>query len=261
MRQTISVNLLDMNTIRIIGSVALVSLLFTACKEETTGTPYSASNGVLKVTVQPTFGGEFLQLDSTYTTVEGYGVRFTDLKFFAENIRGEEQILDAAFFDYRETGTLLFQTSGTPVKVPMLSANLGVGAINHDDPSAFPVGSVLNINNSGGMHWGWSPGYIFIKIEAKVDTIPDAIPLFDHSVVFHIGKDVNLQTLAFPGISWTQYATDSYQASLKLDMSTFLQNGGQNIDLKTEYTSHTAAGQEVLSLKVIENFKAAISEF
>ena len=44
-------------------------------------------------------------------------------------------------------------------------------------------------------------------------------------------------------------------------MQVFLQNGGQTIDLETEYTSHTAPGQEVLSAKVIQNFKAAISEY
>ncbi len=111
------------------------------------------------------------------------------------------------------------------------------------------------------MHWGWSSGYIFMKVEAKVDTIPNGIPLFDHSVVFHIGQDVNLQTLSFDGINWQATGTNAYRYPLKLDMAKFLQNGAQTIDLKTEHTSHTAPGQEVLSLKVIENFKAAISEF
>ncbi|MFT5778651.1 MAG: hypothetical protein ACI837_001607 [Crocinitomicaceae bacterium] len=249
-----------MNVLRIIGSLGFVALLFTSCKDKKAETQEEC-DGVLRVTVQPTFGGDFLQLDSTYTTVEGYDVQFTDIKFFVEDIRGDAQILDAAFFDYRETGTLLFQEIGEPTQVTTLMANLGVGAVNHDDPSAFPVESVLNINNSGGMHWGWSPGYIFVKVEARIDTIADAIPLFDQSVVFHIGKDINLQTLSFPSFSWIEYGNNSYLASLKLDMSRFLQNSGQNIDLRTENSSHTSGGQEVLSLKVMENFKAAISEF
>src|SRR5574343_21867 len=48
---------------------------------------------------------------------------------------------------------------------------------------------------------------------------------------------------------------------LKLDMAKFLQNGAQTIDLKTEHTTHSAAGQETLSLKVIQNFKDAISTY
>ena len=99
------------------------------------------------------------------------------------------------------------------------------------------------------------------KVEAKVDTIPDGIALFDHNVVFHIGKDVNVQLLSFSNINWQQTGDLNYHFPLKLDMQTFLQNGTQTIDLQTEYTSHTASGQEVISLKVIENFKAAISEY
>ena len=248
-----------MKQLKIVFALGVSLVVISSCKDDVVEPP-NAMYGDLKVTVQPTYNGSTLYLDTVYSTVEGYDVQFTDLKFFAEDIRGEEQILDAALFDYRESGTLLFQAEGDPTNVVTLTANLGVGAVNHDDPSAFPVESVLNINNSGGMHWDWNPGYIFMKVEAKVDTIPDGIPLFDHNVILHIGKDINLQTLTFSP-TWLEGADDVYEYGLQLDMSTFLQNNGQNIDLRTEYTSHTAPGQEVLSLKVIENFKAAIKEF
>lgn len=243
---------------------AMSSLLmvFTSCKDDV-DVPIEPEVTQLKVTVQPVFGGELLQLDETYSTAEGYDVQFTDLKFFAENVRGPISLLkDAALFDYRETGIDLFTGEGAPEDFTSINGNIGVQAsINHNDPSAFPNESVLNIANSGGMHWGWNPGYIFMKVEAKVDTIPDGIELFDHNVVFHIGQDVNLETFTFSGINWQQTGDLSYRFPLKLDLQKFLQNGSQTIDLKTEYTSHTASGQEALSLKVIQNFKAAISEY
>lgn len=243
----------------------MVSLLvvFTSCKDKVEGEPCDPELAQLKVSVQPVFGGEILFLDSTYSTVEGYDVQFIELKFFAEDMRGtSEQLKDASLFDYRVTETDLFTGEGTPADFPSLQGNLGVqSSINHSDPSAFPNESVLNISNSGGMHWGWNPGYIFMKVEAKVDTIPDGNPLFDHNVIFHIGQDANFQTLSFSNINWQQAGDLTYHFPLKLDMQAFLQNGTQTIDLKTEYTSHTAPGQEVLSLKVIENFKAAISEY
>ncbi|MFT5860141.1 MAG: hypothetical protein ACI865_002249 [Flavobacteriaceae bacterium] len=251
-----------MKRTRFILSVGLISSIVLSCKpDEVEPTPCETCEDQLRVTVQPTFDGNFLTLDSVYTTVEGYDVKFTDIKFFVEDVRGSAQIIDAALFDFRTNGTLLFQGLGTPADVTALTANLGVGAVNHDDPSAFPIESVLNTNNSSGMHWDWSPGYIFIKVEGKLDTIADGNPLFDHNIIFHVGKDINLQTLSFPNVSWQQLATKIYGCNLELNMSTFLQNAGQNIDLKTEYTSHTAPGQEALSLKVIENFKAALSEF
>lgn len=238
-------------------------LVFSSCKDKVEEEPMEPEVTQLKVSVQPVYGSETLYLDSTYTTNEGYDVQFINLKFFAENVRGSSsQLNDASLFDYRVTGTHLFTEEGMPADYDLLEGNLGVqSSINHSDPSAFPNESVLNIANSGGMHWGWNPGYIFMKVEAKVDTIPDGVALFDHNVVFHIGQDVNLQTLSFSSINWQQTGDLSYHFPLKLDLQTFLQNGSQTIDLKTEFTSHSAAGQEVLSLKVIENFKAAISTF
>lgn len=243
-------------------SMTSLLVVFASCKDKVSEPP-EPETAQLRVSVQPVFGSEVLYLDSTYSTAEGYGVQFTDLKFFAEDVRGPiSQLSASSLFDFRETGINLFTAEGIPADFTSLNGNIGVqSSLNHSDPSAFPNESVLNISNSGGMHWGWNPGYIFIKVEAKVDTISDGIDLFDHNVVFHIGQDVNLQTFSFSGINWQQTGDLSYHFPLKLDMQKFLQNGPQTIDLKTEYTSHTAPGQEVLSLKVIQNFKAAISEY
>jgi hypothetical protein len=244
-------------------SLVSLSVVFTSCKDKVEGEPGEPVTGQLSVSVQPVFGSDILYLDSTYTTVEGYDVQFTDLKFFAEDVRGPiSQLKDASFFDYRESGTNLFVAEGRPEDYATLGGNLGVGpAFNNSDPAAFPNDNVLNISNSGGMHWGWNPGYIFMKVEAKVDTIPDGTPLFDHNVVFHIGKNENLQTFSFSNINWQQTGDLTYHFPLKLDMQKFLQNGPQTIDLKTEYTSHTGPGTEVLSLKVIQNFTQALSEY
>ena len=44
----------------------------------------------LKITVQPTYqnsGLENVNLDSVYTTAEGYKVKFTDIKFFVTKMK------------------------------------------------------------------------------------------------------------------------------------------------------------------------------
>lgn len=237
-------------------------VVFTSCHDKVPE-PTEPAASTLSVTVQPVYGGQLLYLDSTYVTPEGYDIQFTDLKFIFEDIRTTEaQILDAGLFDFRETGTAFFTASAFKESAGSLFANLGVKpSVNHSDPSAFPNESVLNIQNSGAMHWDWGSGYIFMKVEAKVDTIPDGIPVFDHFVTLHVGNDANLQTMSFSTINWQQTGDMSYRFPLKLDLFTFLENGNQSIDVKTEFTSHSLPGQEVLSLKVIENFKAAISPF
>lgn len=240
--------------------MALGSVL-VACKDKTPEPTPVEEEDVLRVTVQPTFGSEYLYLDSVYTTVEGYDVKFTNLQFFMENMQGSNgQIKDVALFSYVDSGVELFDGSGVPADASTWTANLGVSVtLNHSDPSAFPNSSPLNILNAGAMHWDWNPGYIFAKIEAKVDTIQDGNALFDHQVVLHVGLDENLQTLQFTNCNWQQLSNHLFILPLKLDLAVVLQNGTQTIDLKHEYTSHSMAGQEALTLKVLQNLKAAIS--
>ena len=237
-----------------------ITVTLFSCKDEKGEEPEPPVQNMLRLTVQPVYGLETLYLDSVYTTAEGYDVMFTDLKFYMENPHnGSNVIVDAGLFDYRERGTLLLEAAGNFANFTSLSANLGVqSSLNHNDPAAFDNSSMLNIANSNDMHWGWNPGYIFMKVEAKVDTIADGNALFDHNVVFHIGTDPFLQTLDFTNLNW-QDQGNVHVLPLKLDMKTFLQNGPSIIDLKNEYTSHSAAGQEVLSMKVIVNFRDALT--
>ena len=248
-----------MKNLKYFAFVLSCLLVFSACKDDEV-VVCDDNSSYLNITVQPVFDTENLYLDSVYTTAEGYDVKFTDIKFYMEDIKnGSLTLFDAALFDYRTRGPLLLNTEGVPDGFGSLDANLGVqSSVNHNDPSAFPNNSMLNIVNSNDMHWGWNPGYIFVKVEAKVDTIQNGIPLFDHNVVFHIGKDENLQLLSFSNLNWQATGLD-YTLPLKLDMALFLQNGTQTIDLKNEYSSHTAAGQEALSMKVITNFRDAIT--
>ena len=238
----------------------IIALILGSCKKPVGVLPVNSSQ--LNITIQPYFGAGELYLDSTYTTAEGYDVQFTAIKFYMEDLRGstgDSTIAESALFDYAE-GTDFVTGATKPENVVDFHANLGVGpALNHNDPSALPLSSPLNILNADDMHWNWNPGYIFVKVEARVDTIQDGNPLFDHPVVFHVGKDPNLQTLSFMNVQWQDQGNNIYFLPLKVDMATFLQNGAQIIDLKTEFTSHSAPGQEALTLKVMENFKAAIS--
>ena len=250
----------NMKTLRVllVGFGLIVAL---GCKNDEPN-PEPQPEVTSRVTVQPFFGAQTLYLDSTYTTVEGYDVQFTDIKFYIGNPAFAGNVVkDAGLFDYRNRGTLLFEVNSDQSSFANLGGYLGIDStVNHNDPAAFPNESMLNITNANDMHWGWNPGYIFVKVEAKVDTIADLNPLFDHFVTFHIGQDVNIQNLSFTGFNWTDLG-NVYELPLKLDMATFLQNGGTTIDLKTEYTSHSMPGEEVLSNKVIVNFRDALSLF
>lgn len=222
-----------------------------------------APKNYVQVALQPVFGNQTFYMDSIYTTQEGYKVKFTELKcYFTLFGNGSLALHQAALLDYRETGNLLFTKEGDYTKFNNIIAILGVdSSLNHLDPSAFPNDSPLNISNAGPMHWGWNPGYIFMNVEGKVDTIPDATINTDLSFSFHIGTDTYQQNLVFNNIQWANIGNNTHQFKLKLDLLSFLGQGVNSINLSTENLTHTGAGQEALSLKVISNFKNAISPF
>lgn len=240
----------------------ILVLSLVSCKDDVVEEPTPVSD-YLKITLQPVYGSTNLSLDDTITTVEGYKVQFTDLKCYFSSVKnGGSTLTQAGLFDFKENGTFVLQVEGKKSDFSSLTAYLGVDpAINHNDPSAFPNNSPLNIANANDMHWDWNPGYIFMKVEAKVDTLVDGVNNLDHFVIFHIGTDAFIQTMNFSSVNWQTVSDHLSVLPLKLDMAKFLQNGAQTIDLKTEHTSHSAAGQETLSLKVIQNFKDAISTY
>jgi len=245
-----------------LASLAFV-FFFISCKEDkiTPVLPVDTPKQI-EVRVQPVFGAQSVEPEQVYTTAEGYDVKFTEIKFYCTTLKnGVHTLVDAALFDWNANGTKFIKVNADKNNFASISGNLGVGAAeNHADPSAFAPANPLNIAIANDMHWDWNPGYIFVKVEAKVDTIPDGIPLFDHNVVLHAGKDDVLQTVLFEEVNWVMLNEYLSLFSLKLDMETFLQNAGQNIDLKTEYSLHSAPGQEALATKVMQNFKAALKK-
>jgi hypothetical protein len=239
---------------------AIAIFALSGCKNDKVEIPQTEMPD-LQLTLQPVFGNSELQLDQSYVTNEGYKVQFTELKcFFSSFGNANKSLFQAALFNYRDSGKAFFNGFGNPDDFLSLTGILGVDSFyNHDDPSAFPNDNPLNIMIANDMHWDWNPGYIFLKVEAKVDTLNDGIDNFNHFVIFHVGSDAIAQQLSFNNLVWQAKSANSYVLPFKVDMAKFLDNGTNALDLKTEFTSHNMSGQEAISLKVIEQFKKAIS--
>lgn len=245
-----------------IGLFLAIGLLAGSCKDKDPD-PVPEPVDQLKVMVIPTFGTDDLALDQTYVTDEGYAIQFTDLKFYMSDLyNGSKQLIRTGLFDFRERGTTLLQVNGKPVDFNGFTAILGVpSSRNHADPTAYSSSDPLHISVANDMHWGWNPGYIFVKVEAKVDTIPDGVALFDHNVVLHVGGDIYTRDLQFDNLNWSTGSNKIHTTKLKLDMKKFLNTGSSVIDLKFEHSSHTAPGQEAISEKVIDHFKEALGKY
>lgn len=249
-----------------LGLISLFILGLNACKKDKPAptppiveTPPVDESIHLTMKLNPIFNGNTVTLGSTFTTVEGYPFQLTNLKFLISDlINNGNTLIPAAKFDWAEDGLTVFSTTGDPTLYQKLSGNLGVDSVtNHLDPISFPTTDPLYLTNINDMHWSWNPGYIFIKVEGKYDTIIGSSN-FPLSFLFHIGKDENKQIFQWNTVTWNKIDDKHYEAILDFKLDKFLHGTTQSIDLKTENLSHSSSGQETLSLKVIQLFNDAL---
>jgi hypothetical protein len=245
---------------RIILYAFLASLPLLACKKEQEDQPVEQA-AQLELRLLPMFESDTLELDSTVILSSGDRIQVTDIKCYFYGLGNNgKRLNEAALFDYRGRGFNVLQTVGNYQDFGSLTGILGVDtSVNHDDPAAFANNSPLNIANAGDMHWGWNPGYIFIKFEAKADTIADGNDLFNHYLVYHIGTDAYLSDLNFPAISWQMINAKLHRAQLRLQVATIFDNLVSPINIRTEYMSHSGSGVEQLTEKFRSNFVQALT--
>ncbi|MEX2483532.1 MAG: MbnP family protein [Brumimicrobium sp.] len=214
-----------------------------------------------RVNLIPTYDGEVLEFNSTYTTQEGYTIEFTKINVIFTNLKHDnKELFTSAVYKYEDDKTLLWQGEGDYLEFPDMTANIGVSEEeNHEDPSARPNEDPLNILNTDDMHWGWDPGYIFLMIEGKADTsvTQDGVDLV--KFLYHVGKDELLKTISLQDLNWTEVTSDFHETDIYVDMYKVFDGETEDIDIKNEKSSHTMPNQISLSDKVITNFVNAIT--
>lgn len=242
-----------------------ISLFFIllACKNKQTPEPTQlADSDTLHVDVTPMFNTNELVLDNIYSMDNGDLIQFSELKFFLTDItNGSQQLIKTAFFDFRKKGIHVVQTKGNPNLFSSLTGFLGVDIENnHADPSAFPTTSPLYIMNAQDMHWDWNPGYIFLKVEAKMDTIPDGITQLNHAVTYHVGGDEFLKSFTWQNCKWDALPSQVFRLGLVVDLYAFFNQQPNKIDWRKEFFTHSGLGQTELTQKVLDNFIAQLKQ-
>ena len=236
---------------------------FSACNKKKKEDPViPVAEQIIEVHLVPTLDGQAYSLNQVIESSFGYRYFFSDIKLLGTELANGANTLATAFlYNYQATGTLLASTVGNKSNYANLSMNLGVSdPLNHADPSLPANSSPLNISNASDMHWGWNPGYIFVKLEGKVDTIPDGIDNFDHNFVFHLGMDAAFRSIDFSNMTWKVVSETKNKTNLLLQMRTIFDQPSHEIDLRANYTSHSALSQMPLTNLVMDQFKMAIEK-
>ncbi len=216
----------------------------------------------LEVHLVPKANGQDYVLDQVIASPLGYRYFFTDVKMLGTDMsNGSAVFSDSYFFDFRTWGTLVRSTSGSAADFGNLNMNIGVPtSLNNADPSLPPSTSALNILNSGAMHWGWNPGYIFVKLEGKVDTTDNGIDDFDHSFLFHLGMNPILRPISFSGLNWIKVNENLQKTNLILNMTDLFDKPGDDLDLRVNFSSHSTNAQMFLSNLVVDKLVNALSK-
>jgi hypothetical protein len=182
-------------------------------------------------------GDETMIEGNTYT-IGGVAAQLNTARFYVSNPRlvnavGEETLTPVKYLlitpetDHYEFGDI------TPGDYVALRFEIGIdSATNHADPSQYELGDPLGAQFPN-MHWGWSMGYIFLRIDGVADSDADGTP--DDGFEMHLGEDEFLATIE---IDYPITIGDGMENTFHLNADWSQLFTG--VDLATDNTTHTS---------------------
>lgn len=205
------------------STLLLTSLvLINGCKKDegtTAPTPVDNSKPI-ELRFYPKWGTAPLSLNTRYVNAAGDTVQFSTIKFYISetalvDTTGREILLadgdthakaahgsglaiwlvDMSATTVAANGYYKFLVKGNPGKYRGLKFSVGVPfSENHKDAStqSEPLGP------NSGMYWSWNPGYIFHKIEGRVDSAGQSKVLN-----YHLGEDNRKAVIRLASLSGT----------------------------------------------------------
>ena len=160
-----------------------------------------AKEGVaLKLCFQGRFGIDTLKTDRTFVTTAGDSARFETVKFYVSEIAlvdstgKSHYLVGTHLVDLLDSasvarGYAIVNLKALPGSYRGVRFSIGVPyEQNHRDAAtqAAPLGT------ASGMFWGWNSGYIFHRIEGKVDSAGTP-----KGFAYHIGEDSRKLQVSF----------------------------------------------------------------
>lgn len=239
-------------------------ILFSSCRPDPPPPDPEPEVGTLTVHLDLNFNGQPFAFDTPFFDVNfNYRIQTELLKFImydlkvknssnAETILHDAKIIDITSDHYS------FSVNLTPGNYQGLKFGIGVGdsTTNHGDPALFSSSHALSYNQSADMHWTWNTGYIFLKFEGRADTTSNGSGALNQLFALHTGDDEQYGEVVFYSSPFTITNNQNTDFHINVDVSKFLYDSTDTIDIKTENATHS---NNQLSLKFSRIYLNAFS--
>lgn len=251
----------------IFSVVVLFSCLVVSCKpDEPTPDPVP-EKGILKVNVKTSINGLPFDLNTPYGIIFNYRIQAQSLAFLMHNFFAKKSdgslvlIADALRYDRSANSTSSFSVSIDPGNYQGISFGVGIDSVlNHSDPALLSASHPFSYNVSSDLHWGWSTGYIFLKMEGFADTSGTGTGPIDQTFLYHIGVDELYRRFDFYSNSFSITKDQTTTMNIELDVAKMFTNGVDTIDLKTENATQSSGGMP-LARKFVSIYEDAFSVY
>lgn len=210
----------------------------------------------LSLSVNNMVGNKPFSLDSIYYTTSGRRFKFTAARFHLSSpvlLSNDGPVALNKYLQIKSTVSNYMVDTIDPGSYTGLKFDIGVDSIaNHSDPTLWPDDHPLSLMNPAQDNWSWSGGYIFLKLEGRVDSSATMNGAVDKFFFFHIASDVMLT----PASLARQFVVDngaSYTFPITVDWG----KGIQGLDLPRQSTQ--TVDNLPLAQQVMQNFLTGIT--
>lgn len=175
-----------------------LSMILSACeKDQPIPPPVEPNKGTVEIRFVPTMNGAAFQPNVNFTGPNNLKMNIEILKFYLSDIQlinsTDNQLLSEIELVDLSQSDKSISFEAVPGIFQKLRFFLGVKkALNgtddtNFDEASFPIDHPLSIYNN--MYWSWATGYIFSKIEGKIDTSQAQDQTPTYTWFYHSGMD------------------------------------------------------------------------
>jgi len=213
----------------------------------------------LKAQVDFKFGNQDFSYGTVYTLADGMKVRFSCAQFYLSKFSLENETTTTPQTSSNEVLAKPDAATSSLGKIPAgnydtLNVAFGLDSTtNYGDPSTYPTGHPLSISFPS-MHWSWSQGYLFVRIEGTYDPLEITDEHPGSNFDFHVGEFPSHQ-ITFVKIPLTKIisACETNTIKLKIDLEKIF----TAINLETENNTATVTNK-VLEAKIWVNLISGV---